>query len=274
MQSTDRPEFDSGMKVLFAALDKPATAERLEAFWVSCQRMSLLEFIRARDELLREFSDGVERKSFQPGMIWAALKTLKAAGPSTTRVPSMASGCTSISEYCRSVNEQLRQAATSDPGKHPGLLQALDYNRETWRQMHVANPEHTRLKHQIAQCAMVLGREREDTPLYKTAYDRYGELRIELRALEERQAKEIAEKQSPQQAGATGRPPVRHVAPMPDEREMQRRRLAIPAVPSSGAPSPAAGAAIASEVRVGQGVEALEAALTSGRASLEEAFEH
>lgn len=73
------------MRVLFAALDKPATPERLEGFWHSVRAMSLSEFIRARDALLGAFSKPADqrRQSFTPGDVWDALKALKARPPVT-----------------------------------------------------------------------------------------------------------------------------------------------------------------------------------------------
>lgn len=83
MQANDRPAFDVMLAELFGALDKPLTDAKREGFWKSLEKMSLVDFGRARDMLLRDLADVTPGmwKQFTAGDIWAAKKALRAKAP-------------------------------------------------------------------------------------------------------------------------------------------------------------------------------------------------
>lgn len=83
MHANDRPAFDVMLAELFGALDKPLTDAKREGFWKSLEKMSLVDFGRARDMLLRDLADVTPGmwKQFTAGDIWAAKKALRAKAP-------------------------------------------------------------------------------------------------------------------------------------------------------------------------------------------------
>lgn len=78
----ERPEFEAKLAVLFAGIDKPLGEAQREAFWRGLQRMSLVEFNRCVDLMLRELeeSDGAPRH-FSVGQVWQAKHRLRAPAP-------------------------------------------------------------------------------------------------------------------------------------------------------------------------------------------------
>lgn len=81
MLDTEHTEFQAQLSELFGALDKPLTESQRAGFWKGLQRMSLVEFGRCRDQVLRELADGEPPRRFGVGEIWAAKKRLRAAAP-------------------------------------------------------------------------------------------------------------------------------------------------------------------------------------------------
>lgn len=82
MQPGEREVFDQMLEELFGALDKPLTDAKREGFWRSLERMSLVEFARCRDQLLRELEDGEPRKTFSVQDVWSAKRRLRSPGHS------------------------------------------------------------------------------------------------------------------------------------------------------------------------------------------------
>lgn len=81
MLEADRPEFERMLREIFGALDKPLTEHQRAAFWKGLQRMSLPEFERCRDLILRDLEDGEPVRRFGVAEVWAARKQLRAAAP-------------------------------------------------------------------------------------------------------------------------------------------------------------------------------------------------
>lgn len=81
MQPDDRAEFERHLAVLFAALDKPCTETKQEAFWKGCTSMTLVEFARCCEHMLSELKDGEPRRTLSVPDLWAAKKRLRAASP-------------------------------------------------------------------------------------------------------------------------------------------------------------------------------------------------
>lgn len=78
MTSGDRAEFERELAVLFAAIDKPVTEARSEAFWRGVAKMSLPEFSRCIELLLRELSEGETPRYFSVSDLWAAKRRSRA----------------------------------------------------------------------------------------------------------------------------------------------------------------------------------------------------
>lgn len=87
MLEADRPAFERILRELFGALDKPLTEHQRNAFWKGLSRMSLTEFERCRDHILRELEDGEPPRRFGVDSVWDAKKRLRAAGPDTQQKP-------------------------------------------------------------------------------------------------------------------------------------------------------------------------------------------
>lgn len=81
MQPAERPEFEKQIGVLFAAIDKPLTEERREAFWKGCLNMSLLDVGRCINRVLEDLQENPAPRFFTVGDLWAAKRKLRAAGP-------------------------------------------------------------------------------------------------------------------------------------------------------------------------------------------------
>lgn len=92
MQQSDRQEFEKQIGVLFAAIDKPLTEPRTEAFWQGCSSMSLLDLGRTINHVLSEMRDGAAPKYFSVADLWAAKKRLRATAPpaATSSAPAQA----------------------------------------------------------------------------------------------------------------------------------------------------------------------------------------
>lgn len=78
MNSGDRVEFDRELAVLFAALDKPVSEARSEAFWRGLAKMSLTDFARCVERLLQELTEGEAPRYFTVSDIWNAKRRLRA----------------------------------------------------------------------------------------------------------------------------------------------------------------------------------------------------
>jgi hypothetical protein len=88
MLEADRPAFERILRELFGALDKPLTEHQCNAFWKGLSRMSLAEFERCRDQILRELEDGEPPRRFGVDSIWAAKQRLRAsAAPEPYKAP-------------------------------------------------------------------------------------------------------------------------------------------------------------------------------------------
>lgn len=81
MQETDRNAFDEILGEIFAAIDKPLGESQRSAFWKALSELSILEFARVRDHLLREWREQDPPRKFTPTDIWRARKALRAAAP-------------------------------------------------------------------------------------------------------------------------------------------------------------------------------------------------
>jgi hypothetical protein len=81
VQDTDRKAFDEILGEIFAAIDKPLGESQRSAFWKALSDLSLLEFARIRDHLLREWREQDPPRKFTPGDIWRTRKALRAAAP-------------------------------------------------------------------------------------------------------------------------------------------------------------------------------------------------
>lgn len=79
---TSREKFDAALAELFAVLDKPFNQVKADAFWRGLQTMSFVQFCRARDQVVRELQESEPPRTFTPHSLWAALKRLRAHGPS------------------------------------------------------------------------------------------------------------------------------------------------------------------------------------------------
>lgn len=84
MQETDRNAFDEILGEIFAAMDKPLGESQRSSCWKSLTDMSILEFARVRDHLLREWREQDPPRKFTPGDIWRARKALRAAPPASS----------------------------------------------------------------------------------------------------------------------------------------------------------------------------------------------
>lgn len=87
MQDADRPEFERLLRELFGALDKPLTEHQRNAFWKGLARMSLTEFERCCDHILRELEGGEPPRRFGVDSIWAARQQLRASAPPEVSKP-------------------------------------------------------------------------------------------------------------------------------------------------------------------------------------------
>lgn len=79
MNSSDRGDFERELAVLFAAIDKPVTEARSEAFWRGLAKMSMLEFSRSVERLLQDLQEGEAPRYFSVADVWAARRRLRAA---------------------------------------------------------------------------------------------------------------------------------------------------------------------------------------------------
>lgn len=79
MNSTDRTDFERELAVLFAAIDRPLTEARTEAFWRGLAKMALPEFCRCVERLLTELEEGDSPKYFTVSDLWAVKRRLRAA---------------------------------------------------------------------------------------------------------------------------------------------------------------------------------------------------
>lgn len=81
MHADDRKAFDTILAEMFGAIDKPLGEATREAFWKGCQRMSIVEFSRCRDQLLDDLQDGERPRTFGVPNVWAIKGKLRAAAP-------------------------------------------------------------------------------------------------------------------------------------------------------------------------------------------------
>lgn len=83
----DRDQFDQKLSVLFAGIDKPLGDAAREAFWRGLAKMSLVEFNRCVDLLLRELEDHEgPPKRFSVADVWQAKHRLRAKAPGAPTV--------------------------------------------------------------------------------------------------------------------------------------------------------------------------------------------
>lgn len=74
----EEPAFEAITKEMFAALDKPMTKEKLTVFKKSFANLSINQYARCRDKLLKNLQDGKEvPRSFGPANIWAIVDSLR-----------------------------------------------------------------------------------------------------------------------------------------------------------------------------------------------------
>lgn len=85
MIEADRPEFERLLREVFGALDKPLTEHQRNGFWRGLTRMSLTEFERCCERILRDLQDGEPPRRLGLDSIWSAKKRLRAAGPDPAR---------------------------------------------------------------------------------------------------------------------------------------------------------------------------------------------
>lgn len=79
MLDADRTAFEAMLREIFGALDKPLTPSQIAAFWRGLSRMTLIEFERTRDQILRELEEGEPPRRFGVDSVWAAYKRARAA---------------------------------------------------------------------------------------------------------------------------------------------------------------------------------------------------
>lgn len=81
MQDTDRKAFDEILAEIFASIDKPLGEAQRSVFWKGLKDISILEFARCRDQLVKDYRemDDPPRK-FTVGDIWRMRKKLRAPG--------------------------------------------------------------------------------------------------------------------------------------------------------------------------------------------------
>lgn len=82
MQSGDRKEFDEELAALCAALDVPLGDAKREGFWKALASMSLLEFRRCAEQILRDLRNtGEVPERFSVATVWQARAKLRAPAP-------------------------------------------------------------------------------------------------------------------------------------------------------------------------------------------------
>lgn len=81
MNTEDRSAFDTRLAQVFGAIDKPFSPARADGFWKGLERMSLQQFNRACDQVLRELEAGEAPRTFTVASVWRAYKALRAAAP-------------------------------------------------------------------------------------------------------------------------------------------------------------------------------------------------
>lgn len=81
MKPDERKAFDTVIGEFFAALDKPLSEEKREAFWKGLQRMSLLELSRCRDQFLADLEHGEAPRLLRISDIWAIKFKMRASAP-------------------------------------------------------------------------------------------------------------------------------------------------------------------------------------------------
>lgn len=85
MLAAERSEFEQMVRVLCAGFNVPATAERIEAYWRGCNRMSLLTFGRVVDHALEEFESDRNGPPTVPQM-WGLFRDLRERAPAPEQI--------------------------------------------------------------------------------------------------------------------------------------------------------------------------------------------
>jgi hypothetical protein len=88
MQDTDRNAFEEILGEIFAAVDKPLGEAQRSVFWKGLKDISILEFARCRDMLVKDFREREEPpRKLTLADIWAARKRLRAVAPPKDDTP-------------------------------------------------------------------------------------------------------------------------------------------------------------------------------------------
>jgi hypothetical protein len=88
VQDTDRKAFDEILGEIFAAIDKPLGEAQRSVFWKGLKDMSILEFARCRDLLVKEFREMEDPpRKFTIGDLWRARKKLRVVAPPKDDTP-------------------------------------------------------------------------------------------------------------------------------------------------------------------------------------------
>ena len=82
MQDNDRNAFEEILGEIFAAVDKPLGEAQRSVFWKGLKDISILEFARCRDSLVKDFREREEPpRKLTLSDIWSARKRLRAVAP-------------------------------------------------------------------------------------------------------------------------------------------------------------------------------------------------
>jgi hypothetical protein len=82
VQEGDRKAFDEILAEIFASIDKPLGEAQRSVFWKGLKDLSVLEFARIRDLLVRDYRERDEPpRKFTLADVWTARKRLRAAPP-------------------------------------------------------------------------------------------------------------------------------------------------------------------------------------------------
>ncbi len=105
MQDTDRKAFDEILGEIFASIDKPLGEAQRSVFWKGLKDISILEFARCRDLLVKEFREMEDPpRKFTVGDIWRARKKLRVVPPPPDNQPKWAGDV-----WEQVANQQLRR---------------------------------------------------------------------------------------------------------------------------------------------------------------------
>lgn len=149
MLQSERQDFEAQMKPLFAAADRAATPERLEAYWIGLQKMELSTVVRVVEHVLQQPTEG-QMKLPSPGQFWAINREMRAARRVAPANPSKPADNFHGDAWDRTANLRLLQHMATRVSR--GARYCSERMAKTWP-IPEADQETVDLVHAIKQSA-------------------------------------------------------------------------------------------------------------------------